>query len=244
MATDFSTFSNGHLEGCVTAIDGWVAVTRKPYWHEVTDVMSYRNRHGCWGLVVLAGCDAQCRFTMWSCKNSGSTNDCIAWDISDLKALLESGRLPPEFFLIGDEAFSCTDYLLVPYSGRGLGVWKDSFNYHLSAMRQCIERSFALLTNRWGILWRDIKCSYETWPLLLTVLAKLHNFCIDRKLPCLRERHPDDEYDGDRAQVLLNTEEENNPTVARGFNKRTKLTNDLESNGIRRPEYASVNSRA
>jgi hypothetical protein len=44
--------------------------------------------------------------------------------------------------------------LLVPYAGRSLGVWKDSFNSHLSAMRQCVERSFAILTQRWGILWR------------------------------------------------------------------------------------------
>ena len=41
---------------------------------EVVDVMAYRNRHDCWGLVVLAGCDARCRFTMFSCKNCGSTN--------------------------------------------------------------------------------------------------------------------------------------------------------------------------
>ena len=63
MATDFATYSNGELRGCVTAIDGWVARTRKPHHREVEDIMAYRNRHGCWGLVVLAGCDARCRFT-------------------------------------------------------------------------------------------------------------------------------------------------------------------------------------
>jgi hypothetical protein len=140
LADEFATFSGGELYGCVTAIDGWVARTRKPFHKEVDDVMAYRNRHGCWGLVVLAGCDARCRFTMFSCKNCGSTNDTVAWELSEMKHLLEQGRLPNRFFLIGDEAFTCTNVLLVPYSGRGLGAWKDSFNYHLSVMRQCIER--------------------------------------------------------------------------------------------------------
>lgn len=75
MADEFASFSNGELKGCVTAIDGWVARTRKPKHSEVTDIMSYRNRHDCWGFVVLARCDARCRFTMFSCMNSGSTND-------------------------------------------------------------------------------------------------------------------------------------------------------------------------
>ena len=68
IANEFSVFSHGELYGCVTAIDGWVARTRKPLREEVGDIMAYRNRHGCWGLVVLAGCDARCRFTMFSCK--------------------------------------------------------------------------------------------------------------------------------------------------------------------------------
>ncbi|MFO0447033.1 MAG: hypothetical protein ACK51L_05105, partial [bacterium] len=45
----------------------------------------------------------------------------------------------------GDEAFVCTNNFLTPYSGRGLGPWKDAFNFYLSSMRQCVERSFALL---------------------------------------------------------------------------------------------------
>ena len=60
LSEEYSTFCNGQLRGCVTAIDGRVAKTRKPFRSEVEDVMAYRNRHDCWGLVVLAGCDARC----------------------------------------------------------------------------------------------------------------------------------------------------------------------------------------
>jgi hypothetical protein len=75
----------------------------------------------------------------------------------------------------GDEAFANRDQLLVPWSGRGLGLAKDAFNYHLSAMRQTIERAFGLLVARWGVLWRPLRVAVHRWPLVTTVCAKLHN---------------------------------------------------------------------
>jgi hypothetical protein len=43
------------FNGVILAIDGWVMRTRQPYASEVDEnVMSYRNRKGCWGIVVLA----------------------------------------------------------------------------------------------------------------------------------------------------------------------------------------------
>lgn len=89
MAEEFTVYTKGELMGCVTAIDGWVAKTRKPFEIEVIDVNAYRNRHDCWGLVVIAGCDAKCRYTIFSCKNSGSTNDALAWEHSDAKKTVE-----------------------------------------------------------------------------------------------------------------------------------------------------------
>ena len=222
MAEEFSQFSYGELFGCVSAVDGWVARTRKPFPSEVSDITAYRNRHGCWGLVVLAGCDAKCRFTMFSCVNSGSTNDCTAWDLSEMKAILDAGKVPDRFFFIGDEAFSCTNQFLVPYGGRGLGVWKDSFNFHLSRMRQCVERSFALLTQRWGILWRPLRCQFSRWTLVLQACAKLHNFCLNSSIPIVQHRFYEDIEDDDAYEVILNSEYQPG-TVGSSYhaNKRT-----------------------
>jgi hypothetical protein len=247
LSEEYSTFCNGQLRGCVTAIDGWVAKTRKPFRSEVDDVMAYRNRHDCWGLVVLAGCDARCYFTMFSCINSGSTNDVAAWDASAMKRLIEAGRLPPWCYLIGDEAFTCSNQLLVPWPGRGLGPWKDSFNYHLSAMRQCIERAFALLVQRWGILWRPLRSNFNRWTLVLTVCAKLHNFCLDRNIPLSYNRFREDVEDEDEPEVILNQEvavQEDQVHVGGGpANRRTALTRSLQEKGVRRPLYAQINSR-
>lgn len=58
MSEGFSKFSHGRLKHCVLAVDGWVCHTRKPYASEVDFPLAYRNRKNCYGLVVLAGCDA------------------------------------------------------------------------------------------------------------------------------------------------------------------------------------------
>jgi hypothetical protein len=183
---------------------------------------------------------------MFSCKNSGSTNDCIAWELSLLKKLIiDDRRLPEQFFIIGDEAFSCCNQLLVPYSGRGLGTWKDSFNFHLSAMRQVIERAFAILVQRWGILWRLIRCSFDKWTKLLTVLAKLHNFCLDKNIPLYRHRFYEDEEPGDEPEVVLNEGDGDDEARANTYsNRRAGFTRELELKGVRRPRHASMNSRA
>lgn len=175
----------------------------------------------------------------------------MAWELSKLKASLDEGKLPDRFFIIGDEAFPCTRQLLVPYSGRGLGVWKDSFNYHLSAMRQCIERSFALLVQRWGILWRPLRSDFKRWTLILTVCAKLHNYCLNDDIPLVQHRFYEDVEEGDEDEILLNgnnndlDDDDDEPNRGGGpANKRTAFTTLLQDKGIRRPLFAAMNSRA
>jgi hypothetical protein len=85
-------------------------------------------------------------------------------------------ELPEKYFLIGDEAFTCSDQMLSPwpgkwfelcvvinlfffthqlfFKGRGIDRYKDAFNYWLSHSRQAVKRSFGILTQRWGIFWR------------------------------------------------------------------------------------------
>lgn len=129
----FARFSKGHMKECIMAIDGWVCKTLQPNAIDVGgNVSAYRNRKSCWGIVVLAGCDADCKFSMFSANYSGSTNDCLAWDMCAMK---HDGLIPSQYYFIGDGAFSNTAQFLVPWSGTGLGPWKDSFNFHLSSMR-------------------------------------------------------------------------------------------------------------
>ena len=246
ISKEFSEFCYGRMTDCVLAIDGWVCRTRQPFDYEAQFPSLYRNRHECFGIVILAGCDAKTKFLMWSCKSTGSTNDVLAWEFCNFKTLLDNGKLPFKFYVIGDEAFVCTNQFLVPWSGRGLDPWKDSFNFHLSAMRQCIERAFALLVQRWGIFWRTLKCSYDKWTLVCTVAAKLHNFCIDMNEGTekdILERHNDDWEDGDNPTVLVNSDENDISRARPSGNTRINITQYLEAQGYRRPTYAARNSR-
>ena len=247
-ALEFSNYSHGRMTHCVMAIDGWVMKTRQPTPAEVGNcVSSYRNRKNCWGIVVMAGCDANLRFTLFSANSSGSTHDSVALEFTQFKQLLDNGILPPQYYIIGDEAFSNSQQLLVPWSGTGIGDWKDSFNYHLSSMRQCIERAFGLLTKRWGIFWRPLSCQFNKWATVATVCAKLHNFCVDRNIaitaraPC--DNQPLDEWvvlDNDSSTEGVDYVVRPRPTGDR----RRLITAMLENDGIRRPHYAQVNSRA
>eukprot|EP01138_Halocafeteria_seosinensis_P009305 gb/GECG01009509.1/.p1 GENE.gb/GECG01009509.1/~~gb/GECG01009509.1/.p1 ORF type:complete len:440 (+),score=36.00 gb/GECG01009509.1/:1-1320(+) len=252
LADGFASFSRGNLTGCTMAIDGWVCRTRKPRSNEVMEPMAYRNRHDCWGLVVLAGCDADLRFLMFSNISTGSTNDVLAWDFCEMKHLLDSGELRQQSYRIGDEAFINSQQLLVPWSGRGLEVWKDSFNYHLSAMRQCIERAFGLLVERWGIFWRPLRCAYSRWTLVCAVAAKLHNYAIDMnegRSSDILQRTDEDWEENDEPLVYLNgngeAAEENveEGRVRPIGDRRRQITDYLKAQGVRRPVHASTNSR-
>ena len=66
----------------------------------------YRNRKGFFGVVVIAGCESNLRFNIFSSKCSGATHDSLAWELSSAKHLIiDEGRLPLPFVVIGDEAF-------------------------------------------------------------------------------------------------------------------------------------------
>jgi hypothetical protein len=145
-----------------------------------TDLASFRNRKGCYGIVVMAACRANLEFLFFA-KHTGSTNDVIAIPVCEGGRILlntSTTKLPAGFYAVGDEAFVCTDTLLTPWSGRGLSREKDSFSFFLSSMRQCIERAFGVFLGRWGIFRRPLTFGANKRGLVLGVCAKLHNFAI------------------------------------------------------------------
>ena len=48
-------FNRYQPENCTLAIDGWVCRTRQPFVWETEFPSSYRNRHECFGIVILGG---------------------------------------------------------------------------------------------------------------------------------------------------------------------------------------------
>jgi hypothetical protein len=152
------------------AVDGLGVATWQPFKWEVKYPKDYRFRKGGDAIIVMAGCDIQARFIAVSCTHSSSTIDIIAWQDTNIFQMLEIERqLPEKYFLIGVEAFSNTFQFLSPWSGRGLDPYRDSFNFWLSHSRQCVERSFGILTQRWGIFLRPFRFSFDRWSLVVMV---------------------------------------------------------------------------
>ena len=187
---------------------------------------------------------------MFSVKCPGSTNDCIAWELTkSFQEVVVKQKLPPQYYFICDEAVPANEFVLSPFGGRNIGTWRDSFNYHLSSMRQSIERAFGLLTRRWGIFWRPLQCDYGRWNVIARVCAKLHNACIDFGIIDLTGTMAEDYAEGDSAEVFMNEYQVENvgafPNNSDNSSlKRLQITDFLKQQGFRRPPHASCNSKA
>ena len=232
--------ANGLLHGCVMAIDALVIRTRRPRRTETNAIMAYRNRKGFWGFPVLAGVDHKTRFTMWSHRTTGSTHDSMSWSVSDEFERIK--ELPDEYFVIGDEAFRNTNKFLVPWKGHSITAWKSSFNFHLSSMRQCIERAFGILVARWLILSKPLQVAKNKWTLVSRVCAKLHNFLVSEDIDSC-QGSTSQFWNGIRSAedpahppefVLADNDVVHAPGAAVG-DRRQEITNELERAQIRRP---------
>jgi hypothetical protein len=257
-AAGFAPFSRHLMNKCVVAVDGIVVRTRAPYVKELgesCDRRAYRNRKGCFGLVAIAGCRANCKFAFWSCRHTGSTHDALAIHgcaggrvlLGDTipAAARPAQQLPPGYYGVGDEAFANCDTLLCPWSGRSLTLEKDAFNFYLSAMRQCIERAFGQMVMRWGVFHRRLNVRADKWGLVTMVAAMLHNFCIDMKVGEPPPSHPGDHQAGDTCAVIPNTQRNDSGRMSGSQRtRRQQITDALKAAGKARPRHGSTRVRA
>jgi hypothetical protein len=234
MSQGFSRIAHSRMQGCVMAIDGLVVKTRMPYASETEGQLPYRNRKNCYAFIVLAGCDHQCKFTYVNAECTGGCNDAFVWNTCQLKHRLDVLKeLPAEFYMISDEGLPCTEYLLTPYGGR-VSRAKDSFNFHLSLMRQCIERAFGMLVRRFGIFWRRFEFGMNKWGLVVSVCMKLHNLLVDAGEIIIPGPYEGDLKLGDDLKALFARNTPMGPTKKDIF-RRQALVRQLRQGGYDRP---------
>lgn len=87
---------------------------------------------------------------------------------------------PVPYVLVGDEAFSISNNVMRPYSGKHLSVKQRVFNYRLSRARRYVECTFGILANKWRIFHRPINVSYDFAIDIVKACCILHNFVINR----------------------------------------------------------------
>lgn len=84
------------------------------------------------------------------------------------------------FVFVGDEAFSISNTVMRPYSGKHLSVQQRIFNYRLSRARRYVECAFGILAIKWRILHRAMKVQYEFETNIIKACCVLHNFVLNR----------------------------------------------------------------
>jgi DDE superfamily endonuclease len=178
------------LNGCISAVDGIAIALRSPQAEYLPSL--YYCRKGFYALPVQASCDVKYRFQYFSARAAGSTRDSLAFALSSLYTFLEEGGLPPCYWIAGDSAYTCTEYLLTPYSKAALllpgsETSRDAYNFYHSSHRVHIEQAFGLLVRRFGIFWRPLAFDLPRYGVFVGVAMGLHNWCINHNAKILQE---------------------------------------------------------
>jgi DDE superfamily endonuclease len=138
------------LQGCVACLDGLLLRIQPPSADETGHVKSYFSGHyQTYGINVQAACDRHGRFVFASLAAPGGANDIAAFRRTGLSDLIEA--LPIGKYVVGDNAYICTEHLLTPFSGdQRNDNAKDAYNFYLSQLRIRIEMTFVYLSTNGG----------------------------------------------------------------------------------------------
>jgi len=79
------------------------------------------------------------------------------------------------FVFVGDEAFSLSENLILPYAGHNLSEKQKIFNYRLCWARRYVECAFGILSDKWRILHTALNVSIEFSKDIVKACVLLHN---------------------------------------------------------------------
>ena len=106
VACEFSHASNGVINGCIGAIDGWIVKINRPKTSDgVVNPSSYYSRKGFFGVNVQAIVDRKKRILYRNIMHRGAEHDSTAFKNSKFyKWLLEHCEVLAEkgFYFVGD----------------------------------------------------------------------------------------------------------------------------------------------
>ena len=154
ISADFNELWN--MPHCLGALDGKHVRIRKP----ASFGSLWYNYKGLFSMVLLGICDAQYCSSYVDVGEYGINNDsrvlknsrmgrkCGAnkMNIPSPAKIPESDDLELPDFLLGDEIFPLSNWLMRPYSGKALtSEIRKIFNYQLSHDRRVIENAFGIL---------------------------------------------------------------------------------------------------
>ena len=193
-AADFRSKSSHELfSHCVGAIDGLAIQIRAPNRKDSDNQLRFHsNSKKMYCINVQGVCDAKCRFIGFTAKHVGSINDSPAFETGKLRDI--NRALPFPMHWVGDNAYTSTETMMVPFPGNNLHFTApqlEAFNFFQSQLRITIECTFGIFIQRWGIFWTPLKFGLPFCVELIHACIRLHNFCINRSIPIISSTyHP------------------------------------------------------
>lgn len=182
-----------NMPNCVSSIDGKHVRIKSPQ-HSGSLYFNYKEY---FSIVLLAMVDANYKFVAIDAGSYGKEGDSgifrkstmgrsianDSFNIPGPKALPNTNEQLPHF-LIGDEAFPLSTYMMKPYSRRNARVDRqmEIFNYRLSRARRVVENAFGLLSQVFRVFYTPIAVVPETCTDSVVVACCLHNILRDAYL--------------------------------------------------------------
>jgi hypothetical protein len=175
--------TNGVLDGCVACMDGLLLQIQTPNSYETGNVKAYFSGHyQTYGINVQAACDSQCRFVFAALAAPGGTNDIAAFRKTKLHDI--AAKLPLGKYIIGDNAYICTEHILTPFPGeQKKQAHKDAYNFYISQLRVRIELAFGRLVSKWRIFRHPLQVKLKNVGKVFLCATRLHNYCMNEEFP-------------------------------------------------------------
>ncbi|KAE8739193.1 hypothetical protein FOCC_FOCC015316 [Frankliniella occidentalis] len=176
-----------NFPNCIGAMDGKHVTISPP----LKSGSMYYNYKKDFSIVLMAVVDAQLRFIYVDVGTNGRASDRGIWNKCSLKKGLENNTLAvPKpctlngtqqnfpYVLLGDEGFTLSEQLMLPYPKDSVGNRKDRriFNYRLSRARRCSENAFGVMAARFQILRAPIRYDPDDVRDIVMSIVCLHNW--------------------------------------------------------------------
>ena len=172
---------NQAIKGCVACLDGYLLQKQTPSSEESGNVKAYFSGHyQTYGINIQAACDHRCRFLDVTVAAPGGVNDISAFRKTNLHQMID--EFPAGKFIIGDNAYVCSEHLLTPFAGDDKKIpKKDAYNFYINQLRIKIEQAFGAMTAKWKILKHPLQMKLRNVGKLFLFITRLHNFCINEQ---------------------------------------------------------------
>ncbi|KAK4886065.1 hypothetical protein RN001_002336 [Aquatica leii] len=198
-AIEMDRVKTGFIElgfpGAIGAIDcTHIAIVAPPLDNPIRPAVAYYNRKGYYSLNVHAICDANLQILNCNARFPGSTHDSAIWELSPVKEFLENkylaGRLD-SCWLIGDSGYPLQPFLLTPILNAEENSPEGRYNRSHIRARNCIERCFGVLKQRFRCLLKHRVLHYS--PVrsanIVYTCATLHNMTINEGIDFEEAQH-------------------------------------------------------